>query len=431
MSQPLLAVLWRRRWTVVAIVFLAAVAAAVASQWLPKRYTTESRVVIQPRESASFDAVQAAQATARTYSQALSGLSFAREVSERAGGTAESVAAAVELAPVPETQLVEIAAEASSPDRAKVLADTYAAVFTESVTRMLAPDDDMEVSVADQAPLNESPSRPRTTLNVLIALLLAVPLAVGAAVLRDRRDPRIAATDELESELALPVLVRVPERGRSGRNLPAFKEAFRVLRAKMPFASDDGGVRAITVTSPSAGDGRTTVTWELALAAVEAGRRAVVVELDLDDDGSDQPRGPGFWDYVAGTVELDDVVATSPVDNLFYVAAGGLPSAEVLQRLDGDRGRVVAESLARTADIVIFDAPPAPERPEAITLARFADATLLVVDLAKSRRRQVDDAVRSLRTGGAFLLGCVVNRVATGNLGAPSRLRGSDRAPAW
>jgi succinoglycan biosynthesis transport protein ExoP len=296
---------------------------------------------------------------------------------------------------------------------------------------MLEPSDDMEVSVVDQAPLNESPSRPRTTLNVFIAVLLAMPLAVAAAVLRDRRDPRIAATDELESELALPVLVRVPERGRSGRNLPAFKEAFRVLRAKMPFASEDGGVRAIAVTSPSAGDGRTTVTWELALAAVEAGRHAVVVELDRDDEGADEPRGPGFWDYVAGTVELDDVVAASPVDNLFFIPAGGSPSADVMQRLDGDRGRVVAESLARTADIVIFDAPPAPAHSEAITLARFADATLLVVDLAKSRRRQVDDAVRSLRTGGAYLLGCVVNRVATGNLGPSSRARSSERAPAW
>ena len=434
MSENLLAVLWRGRWTVIAIVLLAALAAALGSQWLEKRYTTTSSVLIQPRDSTSFDAVQAAQVTARTYSEALSGASFARVVSERLGGNPSpgTVAADVELAPVPETELVEIRAEASDPERAKALADTYADVFTESVERMLGPSDQLEVTVVDEAPINDSPSRPRTTLNVLIAVLLAMPLAAGAAVLRDRRDPRVASPDELETDFAVPVLARVPERGRSGRNLPAFKEAFRMLAARMPFGDDAGAVRVIAITSVSDGEGRTTVAWELALAAVEAGRQVVVVDLergDEDDDDDEDPSRRGFWDYVAGSAELDDVIATSPLDNLHFVPAGAVPDAAALQLFDGERGRVVAEALGRAADVVIFDAPTAGDYP--ITVARLADATLLVVDLTKSTRQQIDGIVRRLRTDGAYILGCVVNRVAAVNFAAYRRRRGFQRTTTW
>ena len=96
-----------------------------------------------------------------------------------------------------------------------------------------------------------------------------------------------------------------------------------MLAARMPFGDDAGAVRVIAITSVSDGEGRTTVAWELALAAVEAGRQVVVVDLergDEDDDDDEDPSRRGFWDYVAGSAELDDVIATSPLDNLHFVA---------------------------------------------------------------------------------------------------------------
>jgi len=432
MSDNLLAVLWRRRWMVLAIVLVAALAAGLGSQWLQKRYATTADVLIQPRDAASYDAVQAAQVAARTYSEALSGNSSAALVSERLGGnpSPSTVASSVEIAPVPETQLVEIRAEASDPARAKAMADAYAAVFTESVERMLGAGADMTVSVVDAAPLNRSPTRPRTALNVLIAMLLAVPLAAGAAVLRDRRETLAWTEDELELEFALAVLARVPEYGRLGPSQPAFKEAFRMLLAKLPFPADDGGPRAIAVTSVSPGDGCTTVAWELALAAVEAGRQAVVVELDRTED--EQGAGaPGFWDHVAGTADLDEVISASTLDNLFFVPGGAVPHAPDLQALEGARGRAVVEGLRRAADVVIFDAPTAGARADAISVAQVVDATLLVVDSANSSRQQIDGVVRRLRAGGVEVLGCVVNRAAAGDFLASREARGPERTPAW
>lgn len=89
-SQSLLDIVWRRRWMVIGSVLLAAVAAGLISKTLDKRYSTSSKLLIVPSgDAASFDATQAAQVTARTYSDVLSSPNFARLVANRLGGGAQ------------------------------------------------------------------------------------------------------------------------------------------------------------------------------------------------------------------------------------------------------------------------------------------------------------------------------------------------------
>ena len=62
-------------------------------------------------------------------------------------------------------------------------------------------------------------------------------------------------------------------------------------------------------------------------------------------------------------------------------------------------------------DYVIIDTPPLLAATDAQILASIADATLLVVDIKKSKRRQVIEAKRRLDHVGAKLLGVVMNKV--------------------
>ena len=62
-------------------------------------------------------------------------------------------------------------------------------------------------------------------------------------------------------------------------------------------------------------------------------------------------------------------------------------------------------------DYVIIDTPPLLAATDAQILASIADATLLVVDTKKSKRRQITEAKRRLDHVGARLLGVIMNKI--------------------
>jgi succinoglycan biosynthesis transport protein ExoP len=422
-TQSLLDVIWRRRWMVIGSVVLAAIAAGLVSKTLDKRYSTSSKLLIVPSgDAASFDATQAAQVTARTYSDVLSSPNFARLVATRLGGGAQpsAVADAVEIEPIPETQLLEIKSEGSSPRAAKRLADTYASVFLAYQERSLSPTTKASVSLADAAPLVDAPSRPRPMLNILLACLLSLPLSIGIAVLRERLDTRLNSVEELSERFDLPLLARVPLRGRADASSPVFLEAFRMLRTMVRFVAGGTPPRCIAISSASEGEGKTTTTFELAMAALETGQKVLVVEADpyrpqlmrlLDErGGTDLTRSrPGLSDYLAGDATITRVVYPTAFAKLKAVPAGPLPPS-MSGLLEGTRGRSLIEKLGNQADLVLLDCPPIGLSADAAVLASRAEAVVFVIDLKISNAGVLRNSLERLRSANARVLGAVVNR---------------------
>lgn len=422
-DKSLLGVVWRRRWIVVATVWVAACLAGAVSQILPKVYSTSSKLLIaQGGETASFDAIQAAQVTARTYSDVLSSPNIAELVAGRIGNgvTRADVESDVSVAPVAETQLLQITAEADNPRRAKQLADIYASVFIDYARRELSATTRAQVTLADPAPLVTVPARPKPILYVLLACLLAIPIGVGAALLRDRVDSRLGSPDEIEERFPLSVIARVPRRGRSATSHAMFDEAFRLMRTGLRFASPDGELRTIAVTSGAEGEGKTTISYYLALAAQETGQHVLLVEGDvhraslrqlLGVESVRDPGAAGLTGYLAGACSLDDVIQSVGV-GLDMLPAGPVPPS-FSALLESQRGRGLMTALESRADLVIIDCPPLAPRADAAIFAGRADGLLLVVDLTKTTNHRLRSALRQLQSASANVVGCVVNRDTT------------------
>jgi capsular exopolysaccharide synthesis family protein len=408
---------------VVGTVVVAALIAGTVSQILPKVYSTSSKLlIVQGGETTSFDAIQAAQVTARTYSDVLSSPNIAGLVARRIGNgvTRRDVESDVSVAPVAETQLLQITAEAGDPARAKQLADTYAAVFIGYARRALASTTRAQVTLADPAPLVRDPSRPKPLLYVLLACLLAVPLGIAAALLRERLDSRLGSPDEIEERFPLRVIARVPRRGRSDASRAVFNESFRLLRTGLRFASPDGELRMLAVTSGAEGEGKTTTSYNLARAAQETGQHVLLVEGDvyrarllelLELTGAREGSSTGLTGYLAGACSLDEAIR--PVeDGLDVLPAGPMPPS-FSALLEGQRGLGLMTALASRADLIIIDCPPLAPRADAAIFAGRVDGVVLVVDLTKTTNHRLRGAMRQLQSVSANILGCVVNRDTT------------------
>jgi capsular exopolysaccharide synthesis family protein len=434
-----LGVVWRRKWLVLAVVVLGTAAAAIVSKTLDPVYEAESRLlVVQSSDRQSFDAVQAAQVTARTYSEVLDSANLARTVAGRLGGgtTLDEVQAATTFEPIPETQLLRIGAEAPTARGAQRMANTYAQVFEAYAAQRLRPTTQATVSIADLASLPAAPSRPKPTLYVMLAALLSLAIGIALAFVRDRFDTRVEGADELERAFGLPLLARVPRRGTTQEAASSFAEAFRMLRVAVAFSSPGGSPRSVLVTSAQENKGKTTTARQLALAAAEAGQRVIAVEADVYrpslgrmlNFASDGGGGGGLTRYLLGQTDLDDVIEPTGAPNVDFISAGPAPLS-LASLLETERGRTFIADLERRADLVVLDCPPIGPRADAVVLAARAEATVIVVDTSVSTRQRLNETLRALRSVRANVIGVVLNRTSSGVAYSPYLAEG-EREPA-
>jgi tyrosine-protein kinase len=456
-----------RRWFVVCAVVLCTLAATAYALTAHKAYDAEADILVTPVPSdqttvlglgllrEATDPTRAVTTAARLIDNANVAMLVRRNL--RSTESPEALLQQISVNPVADSSIVSITASAGNPSRAQTLANAFATAAVQERTDQLhqaldpainemrqqiiattgggpptvaaqplyqqlatlealrgAPDPTIRLETP--AVLPTSPSSPKTKLDVLGGLLAGLLIGIGGAFALNAFDTRKTRESGLGAT-GLSVLTRVPLLGRSGRARHAFDESFRSLRTTLRFAAADNPISTIAVTSPSEKEGKTTTSFQLAMATLEAGQSVVLVEADpfrpglrsLVEPYKETP-GIGLLEYLSETADLDDIVERTAVPRLMFVPAGFRQPASITGLLEGERGRSFVDDLARLADVVILDCPPVGPRSDAVLMASYAEAVLMVVDLERSSESDVLDTVRRLRRTGAHLLGIVLNR---------------------
>lgn len=415
-----LEIIQRHKWLIIATVASFVVVTALISKSLTKIYETQASLLVAvPAEAQSFDTVQASQSLARSYAEIARSRNMADRVAAELddGTTASDILDAVGVEPLTETQLLQISAEDSDPERAQLIANTYAETFAEFTEGALETSTQAEVTLADAAPLPTSAARPKPTVYTSIAGLLGLAIGLGAAFLREQLDKRIRSVEEIEARVEQPILGRVPPRGRSESSAQTFSEAFRILRTNLQFVRADKGLSSIAITSGRAGEGKTTTTAELARAAAEMGLTVIVVEGDMRKPSlqrnllpdAPEPLWPGLSNYLVEAADLDQVIHRAGKPNLYIVPAGPPPPSPS-SLLEVGRGTALVAALLERADMVLLDTPPISVGADSAIMSTWVDGVIVVVDLQKSTHHGVANALKQVAAVHAPVLGLVLNR---------------------
>ncbi len=283
----------------------------------------------------------------------------------------------------------------------------------------------LRMGILERAVAAELPSEPQKGRVMAMAVILGLLLGGGAAVARDWRDQTLRSTDEIAAVLGVPVLGAVPamsrrqrmsERGRKVLLQPDSREAeaFRTIRTAVLFgASDD--VKTILVTSPVAGDGKSTLVSNLAIAMACAGQKTLVLDADFRKPTQHiifrlNPRERCLSDVFAGTLALGAAVQPTGIETL-HVLTCGYQIANPAEVLHSPQFAHLLTCLAEVYDRIVIDAPPVTVVTDAQILGALCDATVLVLRADKSVRKVALHAIDSLQSVGAHLLGVVVNEV--------------------
>jgi capsular exopolysaccharide synthesis family protein len=370
------------------------------------------------------------------------------------GWTQAKVQSAVTVTPEGQSSIVDITGSSDSAKDSAHVANTFAQAVIDSRTRQLQPlidramqstraqlsrlapgspsaqtlaqrvrqledvrGDDPTIAISQVASPPVSASGIGTSLLAVLALIVGLALGTLAAFVVDLVRPRrIADEEELLGLYRLPVLARIPVLPRRARRRaaasplvipPTVREGFRTLQVQLEL--QPGRHRSILFTSASSGDGKTTSAVNFAVELVGAGKRVILLDLDLrkPDVGRSlevSPRMalPALLDE--GTrleSALVDVAGVAGLQVLPLTPGDGFPA---LERLIARLPDLVAEALS-LADYVVIDTAPVGEVSDALKMTGAVDDVLLVARIANTRlasfetMRELLERTRNTPTG--------------------------------
>jgi uncharacterized protein involved in exopolysaccharide biosynthesis len=209
-----------------------------------------------------------------------------------------------------------------------------------------------DVAIVSRADASSYTKNPNVVMNLGVGLVLALFLGIAGIVVAERFDRRIVSEDELTESLRLPVLSSVPLISlKSG--VPEWVRAARIdsilqLVTSLRYASTER-MRTVAFTSTKAGDGKSMVALETAIAMAELEPRVLLLDADLRMPSLHTrlqiERTPGLSDVLVGTADIEDAIRSTPHAGLDIVTAGTVvPHAFAL--LQSDEFARLLESLA-------------------------------------------------------------------------------------
>ncbi|RKY26911.1 MAG: hypothetical protein DRP79_04095, partial [Planctomycetota bacterium] len=194
-------------------------------------------------------------------------------------------------------------------------------------------------------------------------------------------------------------------------------EQIRKLRLRMNTTTGER-VRTILVTSALAGEGKSTVAANLAVAISQMiGEHVLLVDGDLRRPDLHNffglPPKPGLAEYLEYDLDLSQLLVKTDFDKLTMLQAGKVP-ANSTELLNSEKMRhLIMEVKSRYPDrYIVVDSPPVLSTPEPDVLGSQVDGIVLVVRAGMTPREMVEDVLLSLNPDK--VLGIVMNDVRSG-----------------
>lgn len=313
------------------------------------------------------------------------------------------------------------------------------------------------IRIVDAAVPPKKPAVPRTALNLSLGLLVGLALGIGAAFLQEHFDNSLKTTEDVERVMQLPALALIPAveslnghrgnpgrangdapatiaaasallRGTNGRLLPAhwyriddlapqysaLIEAFRGLRTSVLLSAAGQPPRSLLVSSAQPGEGKTTVSANLAISLAQLGQRVLLIDGDLRRPSvhrAFQIQGSlGVVSYLTGQQGWRAAVEKTSLPALDVLVSGPVPPNPA-ELLSSDRMQTLIQEALEEYKFVVVDSPPLLNVSDSRILATLVEGVVLVVkggdtpcELAQRAQAYVSDV-------GARVIGAVLNNV--------------------
>jgi succinoglycan biosynthesis transport protein ExoP len=273
------------------------------------------------------------------------------------------------------------------------------------------------VQITDAAEPGKSPVKPNKTLNIVLGLIFGLVMGIGLAFFIEYLDTSVKTIDDVERTFQAPVLGVIPqnigyllEEGTESKHA----EAYRVLRTNLLFSRTDEKLNTIVIVSAGAGEGKSTTTINLSTVFAQAGNRVLIVDSDLRRPTLHKlfkvANNLGLTNYLLKQNTIAEVVQTTGVPNLDFMASGKLPNSSMGILGSAQMKEMIAE-LKQRYDFIFFDSPPILGVSDASILASEVDLVMQVIQYRRYPQPMTIRAKQMIEKVGGNFVGIVLNNI--------------------
>ena len=194
-------------------------------------------------------------------------------------------------------------------------------------------------------------------------------------------------------------------------------EAYRSLRTNIQYSSFDNKYQTLVVTSANPGEGKSTVSGNLALVLAQGESKVLLVDCDMRRPSIHKTfkisNTYGISDLLVGNKKLESV-ANKYNDNLSIVPAGKIPPNPA-EMLASKAMTAFLEEMKNYFDYIVLDTPPLQAVTDAQVLSTKVDGSLIVVRAGVTKKDAVHNAVSIIKKVKGNIIGTVLNVAETKN----------------
>ena len=241
------------------------------------------------------------------------------------------------------------------------------------------------------------------------------------------------SADDVVIDLGLAVVGALPKLPSKARDSGMFQrtekerywynlllESVDATRTMLVHAARSGNYRVVMITSALPGEGKTSLSSHLATSLARSGLKTLLIDADLRSPSIHRlfelTQEPGISELLRGESSLEDVLASTAVEELSVITAGNSDFRTLRILAQGGMGAIFAR-LKENFDFVIVDTSPVLPVTDALLIAQQCDAVLFSILRDVSRKAKIHAAYQRLTTLGVKVLGAVVTGDHDGGYG--------------
>ncbi len=264
-----------------------------------------------------------------------------------------------------------------------------------------------------------------------VGTILGFLFGVGFSFLIEVLNDLLRTPRDIGKYLRIPLLSMIPDTSEDDQvrgidpchivhkaPYSLISESYKQLRTRLKLSSPAES-KVLLVSSGSAGDGKTTVSVNLAVTFVGENKKVLLIDanfrrpslqtlfpkagLGYEAEGFDF----GLSSALMRQCKVQDAIRPSGIDRLDIIDSGPLPSNPV-DLLDSAQMEELLAEQRKNYDYIIIDSPPVLLVSDSKVLAKLADTTVLVFNATATRRGAAQRTIAQLREVGARIAGCVL-----------------------
>jgi capsular exopolysaccharide synthesis family protein len=263
---------------------------------------------------------------------------------------------------------------------------------------------------------------------------------------------RVESVDQIVYGLGLPLVGTVPAMprqrllglagGLKDKDLEAWRfalqEAVATTRTMLLNAARTTNMRMVMITSAMPGEGKTSLSTQLAASLAMAGQRTLLLDFDMRNPSAHHflnlKNSPGWAEILRGEVKLAQAIQKTDIDNLAFIPGGDCDPAALRSLVNEELGQML-NALRTQYDFIIVDTSPVLPVADALLLGRYMDGVIFSVLNEVSQIPKIYVATQRVAQLGIRTLGAVVNGVREdkygyGRYGYKYRQAGQAKPPA-